>query len=406
LALIYGAVFLVFGIQGPFLPVWLGARGVPVGQIALALACPKLLQMIAVPALTRWADRRGGVVAMLALSSVAMTGLFAALATPAPPTTTLLAVGLLFLAQSGAAPLIDVLALALIAQAASARREGAAQPQGRAPFDYGRVRKWGSAAFIVGNLLAGAFLSLTSLTAVTLLLAIASAVATLVTMSAWRLDRLVHPSNRPVGAPLSPGGSRLLLVVIGAAASIQASHAMVLSFASTHWAQSGHSDAFIGAAWAVGVAVETLVFALFGRWFAGADQAAALMVVGGLTATLRWTVMAFDPGDVVLMIAQASHGLTFAATHAGTMLLISDLAPADRRARAQGWATVGISGLTAALTAACGPLVLRFGESSYIGMAAFSLVGALVAMSVPALRARRRQHPETLPRELGESARR
>jgi hypothetical protein len=34
LALIYGATFLVFGVQSPFLPVWLSARGLGVAEIA------------------------------------------------------------------------------------------------------------------------------------------------------------------------------------------------------------------------------------------------------------------------------------------------------------------------------------------------------------------------------------
>ena len=37
LALLYGAIFLVFGVQTPFLPVWLSERGVSVDQIALAV---------------------------------------------------------------------------------------------------------------------------------------------------------------------------------------------------------------------------------------------------------------------------------------------------------------------------------------------------------------------------------
>jgi PPP family 3-phenylpropionic acid transporter len=247
---------------------------------------------------------------------------------------------------------------------------------------------WGSAAFIAGNLIAGVFLTLTSLTAMTLLLTAAAALATTVSLRAWPLDRLIRPSIRAEAA--APKGTRLRLLVlaIGAAASIQASHALAVSFASVHWAESGHSDAFIGLAWAIGVAAETLVFALFGRWVAGADRAASMMILGGLAASARWAAMAFDPNDFVLALAQAGHGLSFAATHAGTMLLIAEPAPADRRAEAQGWMTTAISGLGAALTVAGGPLIVRFGERSYFVMAFFALAGTLLAAGVSALRAR------------------
>lgn len=384
LALIYGAVFVVFGVQAPFLPVWLSDRGFSVSQIALVLACPRILQVLLVPVLGRWADRHGGIVAMLLVSCVAMTFLFAALAAPAGPAPTLIAVGLLFVAQSGPMPLIDVLAFSIFAPGNPA----VADDDARAPFDYGSLRKWGSAAYIGGNLLAGAFLTLTSLTAITLLLAVASAAATAVTLRALPLDRLTHPAHRQQSAVRHGASSRLWPIVIAAAAAIQASHAMVLGFASVHWAESGHSDAFIGVAWAIGVAVETLVFAVFGRWVAGPDRAVGLMIAGGLAATARWSIMAFDPNDAVLLVVQASHGLSFAATHAGTMLLIAEMAPVDRRARVQGWLTAAIAGLTAVLTVASGPLIVRFGEHSYFAMTIFALAGTLLAASVAALRAK------------------
>ena len=92
----------------------------------------------------------------------------------------------------------------------------------------------------------------------------------------------------------------------------------------------------------------------------------------------------------MLALAQAGHGLSFAATHAGAMLLISDMAPAGRRARAQGWMTAAVSGLSAALIVASGPLAVRFGERAYFVMAIFALVGTALAASVSALRARER----------------
>ena len=116
----------------------------------------------------------------------------------------------------------------------------------------------------------------------------------------------------------------------------------MLNFASVHWAQEGHSDAFIGAAWAIGVAAETLVFAVFGRWIAGADQAAGMMILGGLAATARWTVMAFDPSDLVLALAQAGHGISFAATTGHDAADLGHGA-VSRRAGA-GWMTAAIPG--------------------------------------------------------------
>jgi len=40
LSLVYAATFFEMGVQIPFLPVWLGARGLPDDQIAIILAAP------------------------------------------------------------------------------------------------------------------------------------------------------------------------------------------------------------------------------------------------------------------------------------------------------------------------------------------------------------------------------
>jgi hypothetical protein len=52
--------------------------------------------------------------------------------------------------------------------------------------------------------------------------------------------------------------------------------------------------------------------------------------------------------------------------------------------------TAAISGLSAALIVAGGPLIVRFGERSYFVTALFALAGTLLAVSVAALRARER----------------
>jgi MFS transporter, PPP family, 3-phenylpropionic acid transporter len=175
-------------------------------------------------------------------------------------------------------------------------------------------------------------------------------------------------------------GLGLLIVVIAAAALIQASHALLNTFGSLHWAREGHSSAFIGAAWALGVVCETALFAFVGRWVAGPDRAAGLLALGGVAAVLRWLVMASDPGSVLLALAQAGHGFSFAATHTGSMFLIFELAPNAMRARAQGWLTAAIAGVSAIVVTVSGPLYAGAGEIAYLAMA--GLAGGGVALAV------------------------
>jgi len=386
LSLLYAAIFLIFGVQAPFLAVWLNSRGLSIDQIGLVLAAPRVLQFLMLPLLTRWADRHGQIVRMLLASAVAMALLFSALMI-APGAGALLAlVGLLFCAQAGAMPLIDVLTFAIY-------RPYEAPPAGAAdaPFDYGGLRKWGSAAFIAGNLLGGLFLSLTSLAAINIALAWTAVLAAMAALYAAPLDALARPAPPAASAVAAGRRPALLGIVIVAAALIQASHVLVLNFGAIHWTRTGHSDAFIGAAWAIGVGAETLFFALIGRWRGASDRAAGLMILGGAVAVARWLAMAFDPGPLGLALAQAGHGFSFAATHVGTMLLISQLPPAHMRARAQGWMVAANSGLSAVLIALCGPLYGRFEEYAYLVMAGIALAGLLLSLLIGA-----RREPQTL----------
>jgi MFS transporter, PPP family, 3-phenylpropionic acid transporter len=174
----------------------------------------------------------------------------------------------------------------------------------------------------------------------------------------------------------------LLFLVIGAATLIQASHALLNTFGSLHWAREGHSDAFVGAFWALGVVSETTFFGLAGRWFAGSDRAVGLLALGGLTASLRWLAMASDPGTALLALAQLGHGFSFAATHMGSMYLIFELAPHAMRARAQGWLTAAIGGVSALVVSLAGPLYVGLGERAYFVMAGLAVAGVGLAAVV------------------------
>src|SRR5439155_23229228 len=58
LAAFYAALFVTLGVQLPFLPVWLAAKGLDASAIGLVLAVPMLLRVFAIPLAARAADRR------------------------------------------------------------------------------------------------------------------------------------------------------------------------------------------------------------------------------------------------------------------------------------------------------------------------------------------------------------
>src|SRR5437764_6493182 len=57
-AAFYAALFVTLGVQLPFLPVWLAAKGLDASAIGLVLAVPMILRVFAIPLAARGADRR------------------------------------------------------------------------------------------------------------------------------------------------------------------------------------------------------------------------------------------------------------------------------------------------------------------------------------------------------------
>ena len=71
LALLYVALFALMGVQLPFFPLWLKAKGLDAGMIGLVLAVPMVVRVLAIPFVARQADRRDAVRAALMVTAAA-----------------------------------------------------------------------------------------------------------------------------------------------------------------------------------------------------------------------------------------------------------------------------------------------------------------------------------------------
>ena len=80
-AALYAALFIVIGVQLPFFPLWLKAKGLDPGLIGVVLAVPMVVRILAIPVAARVADRREalrGTIVLASLGSVAGYALLAA----------------------------------------------------------------------------------------------------------------------------------------------------------------------------------------------------------------------------------------------------------------------------------------------------------------------------------------
>lgn len=363
LATLYAALFVTLGVQLPFLPVWLAAKGLDAQAIGLVLAVPMLARVFAIPMATRVADRRDALRAVIVvLSGVAVAG-YGVLG---------LAEGLVAIVAAYAAASAAYAPVMLLADAYALR--GLA----RWGLAYGPVRLWGSAAFIAASFAAGALLDL-----------IAPRDLIWLVVAAMGLSVVAACALAPVGAPMTaaaaappPAGILLrdprFLTVAAAASLIQASHAMYYGFSTIEWQAAGFGGTTIGALWALGVLAEIALFAISGRL---PFTPTALILVGALGAAVRWSAMALAPPAAALPALQCLHALSFGATHLGALGFLARAAPPGLGATAQGYLGVASGLVMAVAMGVCGVLYGRFGAAAYGAMAVAALAGGLCALA-------------------------
>jgi MFS transporter, PPP family, 3-phenylpropionic acid transporter len=361
LALFYAGLFVVAGIQLPFFPVWLQAKGLDAQAIGLVVATPILVRVVAVPIAARLADRHGALRQVLVVSSAGAAIGYTLVGWAEGFPAILAAVALVAVLAGPAIPLADAYALKGLAL----RRRA-----------YGPVRLWGSAAFIAANFAAGFASGYIAATGYIWLIVVAAAAAAAASLALRPL--------RPGGEPERSASRRrrrllampgVLPVAIGASL-IQASHAVYYGFSTLDWTGKGLSGTAVGALWALGVAAEIVLFALSPRLPALTPR--ALLIVGAIGAVVRWSAMALDPSAVLLVPVQCLHALSFGAAYLGAVQFLSRLAPEGEAATVQGdFSTVqGI--VTAAATGLSGVLFGSFGAFAYAAMAACAAVGGII----------------------------
>jgi PPP family 3-phenylpropionic acid transporter len=195
--------------------------------------------------------------------------------------------------------------------------------------------------------------------------------------------RATPPAGR-VSSALDLLGDKALLATAAAASLIQASHAVYYGFSALGWETAGLDGGAIGALWALAVVAEIALFAVSGRLPLGPTS---LMMLGATGAVIRWGAMALDPPPVLLPPLQCLHGLSFGATHLGTLGFMARAAPADFGATAQGYLAVALGLVMAASMGVSGVLYARWGSLAYGAMAVTAAAGGLFALAAHRLAA-------------------
>jgi PPP family 3-phenylpropionic acid transporter len=362
LALFYGAVFALIGCHLPFFPVWLRSVGIDASWIGIITAVPAVSRFTFLPLVTGLAERRRALRGAIVVTAIMTTLGFSAVGTQTQP----LAVFLAYVATASMwtpiIPLTDAYALRGVA---------------RHDVKYGPVRLWGSAAFVVGALACGLLVDVIATRHLIWVIFAMAALGAVLSLALQPIDASkTHKmaSRDATALPRDPA----FLAIIWASALIQGSHAAYYAFASITWQLSGLGGLTIAVLWALGVIAEIVVFALSPRFTL---QPAVLVMIGALSAVLRWLITALEPEVGVLAVVQLAHGLTFGITQVGTMGLMLRHVPIHLMARGQGY-LAACSGIVASIASILsGAIFAGYGQGVYYLMAAMGFLGAAVIWS-------------------------
>lgn len=358
----YAIAFFVNGVLTPFFPVLLQVKGLSGEQIAFVLATPQVMRMFTMPVVSGLSDRahdRRQVMAGL----IGLTLGFSMLFGFAHGDLAVMAVGSILLVLSYCVgPLADAFAMIM-------DRHGLGE--------YGKMRLWGSASFILGNIVGGYAMEHSGSTAVYLLVLFGFAIAMLSTVA---IPPAPPATARSSAAALTVLRKPAFLAVLLGHAVNQAGHAALYSFGTILWRANGFSDFTIGIFWAVGVIAEIILFSQAGRMFRVVSPL-KLMAGGAVIGCLRWLLFSMDLPLLPTLVLQVMHAGSFALAHIGLMRFLREVVPTERAASAQGTFVI-FNGLAMALgTALAGRLVPTLGSNIYVVMSIFPILGLIILMA-------------------------
>ena len=373
-ALYFAAMFVIYGVLIPFLPVWLDGRGLNANEVAIVTAVPFILRLAVTPSVAIFADRLGNHRTLIIASAWAALAASLLLGTMHGFWPILLVAAPLSLAAATMMPLVEATAVKGVRQFG---------------LDYGRMRLWGSLSFVLVGLIVGVWIDRSGSEAA-LWVMICGTVLTVAAAHALPRERSVPESATISSAPSDSVGRevyRLLrlpvfLAFLLAASAAQASHALFYTFGALHMRAQGISGAWIGTLWAIGVLAEVALFAVAGSRFRHLKPD-TLLALGAGAAIVRWSAMSFDPPLPLLVPLQLLHALTYGATHLGAILFVARAVPDRVSGTVQALYATFASGVAMGIaTWASGPLFGTYAGRAYAAMAALGAIAVISAFVI------------------------
>lgn len=196
---------------------------------------------------------------------------------------------------------------------------------------YGRLRVWGSMAFIITVLVLGKVIDEYSIAIIIILIFCGSLIQAAIStkIPGIRIKKKVAFISQ-AKVLLTPQ----VVVFLFCAFLMLISHGAYYGFFSIHLEELGYDKTFIGIAWALATISEILVMiksdAIFKRF-----SMENVLVFSFMVAALRWFALFFAKSSVAILLLQLLHAVTYGTFHVASILYIDSLTPPEAKTLGQ-----------------------------------------------------------------------
>lgn len=361
-SLVYFSIFIVIGINAPFFPLWLSSKGFTERYIAIILATSVLTKLLANPFFAGLGDKYGNrKIPMLYLSFISTIILFS-----------LNIFNSLYLIA-----FMAITSWALFAPLMPLTESLTTTAIKKYNFDYGNTRLWGSVSFIIIAFFGGIIIEKYGLKYVPILMTIGALFLFLSIIIMPTIPSLPARKKFSTYALLKNRNFFPFLLACGA---IQSSHGIYYGFSTIYWKSIGLSETVIGALWAEGVVFEIILLAYFYK-FKNYTSPKIFIIIAGVMAILRWTLMAY--ADTILFIAliQILHAFTFGLTHLAAINFISEVMPVRAQAKSQAlYSAISMGAFLAVSISVSGDLYRIFYDKSFLFSSFLAFSGVIISL--------------------------
>jgi len=196
---------------------------------------------------------------------------------------------------------------------------------------YGRIRVWGSMAFITAVIVLGKTIDLYSIHIILILIFAGSLVQALISA---RIPDIRIKKNESFRLKTRDFLNRRVVVFLFCAFLMLVSHGTYYGFYSIHLENLGYGSTFIGVAWALASISEILVMiksdSIFRRF-----SMENVLVFSFMMATFRWFALYFATSTFAILLLQVLHAVTYGTFHVASILYIDSLTPDETKTLGQ-----------------------------------------------------------------------